>query len=182
MKFTKTAIPDVTLIEPDIFKDARGFFFQAYHKETFSKNGIEVQFVQDNHSASAKGVLRGLHTQAAPKAQCKLVRVVRGEAFDVVVDIRKASKTFGRHVHHVLSEENHRMIFIPEGLAHGFLALKDNTEFLYKVSDFYSPAHERGILWDDPALAIPWPKLDVNFQVSDKDKKHPLLKELRESF
>jgi len=177
MKFLKTAIPGIILIEPDIFRDERGFFFENYHKEIFSKNGIRVEFVQDNHSASAKGVLRGLHYQTAPKTQCKLVRAVRGEVFDVVVDIRKGSKTYGRVVSHILNEDNHRMLFIPEGFAHGFLTLKDGTEFLYKVSEFYSPAHERGILWNDPAISIPWPKLDVEMIVSEKDKKHPTLKE-----
>ncbi len=177
MKFLKTAIPGVILIEPDIFKDERGFFFESYHKEIFSKNGIRVEFVQDNHSASAKGVLRGLHYQTAPKTQSKLVRAVRGEVFDVVVDIRKGSNTYGKHVSHILSQDNQRMLFIPEGFAHGFLTLKNGTEFLYKVSDFYSPAHERGILWNDPALSIPWPKLDVEVIVSEKDRKHPTLKE-----
>ncbi len=178
MKFTPSAIPDVLIIEPRVFSDERGFFFENYSKELFAKNGIRVEFVQDNHSRSSKGVLRGLHYQGAPKAQAKLVRVIKGEAFDVVVDIRKDSKTFGRIVSDILSEENKKMLFIPPGFAHGFCALKEGTEFVYKVSELYSPEHERGILWNDPALAIPWPKLDTGYLLSEKDKRYPTLKEL----
>ena len=175
MKFIETALPGVILIEPTVFQDERGFFFENYHKELFFKNGIREEFVQDNHSRSAKGVLRGLHYQTNPKAQAKLIRVVKGEAFDVAVDIRKGSKTFGKCVSHVLSAENKKMLYIPAGFAHGFCALEAGTEFLYKVSSVYSAAHERGILWNDPALAIPWPKLDAPYLLSEKDRKNPPL-------
>lgn len=178
MKFTKARIPGILLIEPDVHEDERGFFFESYHRQIFRENGIREEFVQDNHSRSVKGVLRGLHYQAAPKTQAKLIRVVRGEAFDVVVDVRKDSKTFGRYVSFVLSEENKKMVFIPStGFAHGFLALKDNTEVFYKASDFYSPSHERGIAWDDPVIGIDWPKLDGGWILSERDKRHPGLEE-----
>lgn len=176
MKFIPTEIPGVVIIEPKVFGDERGFFFESYRKDIFKENGIDVDFMQDNHSLSQKGVLRGLHYQIAPKAQAKLVRVVRGEAFDVAVDIRKDSKTFGRHVSVVLSAENKKMMCIPAGFAHGFCALKDQTEFLYKTSDIYSPSHERGIIWNDPDLAIHWPALDAPIIVSEKDKKYPSFK------
>ncbi len=177
MRFILTQIPGVVLIEPDVYEDARGFFFESYRKDIFQKQGISVDFVQDNHSASAKSVLRGLHYQMAPKEQAKLVHVVRGEVFDVAVDIRPGSKTFGRHVSQVLSAENRKMLFIPPGFAHGYLTLSDRAEFLYKVSEPYSPSHERGIRWNDPALGIAWPKLDCPYLFSDKDKKLPCLKE-----
>ena len=176
MKFTPTKIPDVILIEPTVFSDSRGFFFESYSKEIFSRNGISVEFVQDNHSSSARGVLRGLHYQVRPKEQAKLVRVVSGAAFDVVVDIRRGSRTFGKFVAHQLTAENKKMVYVPVGFAHGFYVLKDSTEFLYKVSSPYSPEHERGILWNDPELGIPWPKLDVDYVISEKDKRHPALK------
>ena len=175
MKFIPSKIKDVIVIEPKLFRDARGFFYESYSKELFAKNGISAEFVQDNRSLSALGVLRGLHYQMAPKAQAKLVWVTRGEAFDVVVDIRKASKTFGHHVAEILSAENKKMIYIPEGFAHGFCALTEDTEFSYKVSDYYSPEHERGIRWDDPKIAIAWPKIKGGYLVSDKDKKFPVL-------
>ena len=177
MRFTPTEIPDVILIEPEVHEDSRGFFFEFYSKEFFLKNGIREEFVQDNHSRSMKGVLRGLHYQVAPKAQAKLVRVIRGEAFDVAVDIRKDSKTFGRAVWHLLSEANKKMLYIPKGFAHGFCSMKDHTELLYKVSDFYSPGHERGIRWNDPAIQIPWPTLDTGYTFSEKDQRYPSLKE-----
>ena len=177
MKFIPTEIPDVILIEPRTFPDGRGFFFESYRKDIFEKNGVRADFVQDNHSRSAKGVLRGLHYQVAPKEQAKLVRAVRGAAFDVVVDIRRASKTFGRWVGQVLSEQNKNMLFIPAGFAHGFLALEEGTELVYKVSDVYSPEHERGIRWNDPGIGIVWPDAGGPFQLSDKDKKYPALKE-----
>ena len=177
MKFIKTAIPEVLIVEPDVHGDNRGFFFESYHKEIFSREGIKVEFVQDNHSLSAKGVLRGLHYQVEPKAQAKLVRVMRGEAFDVAVDVRRGSKTFGKYVGDILSAENKRMLYVPPGFAHGFLALKDSTEFLYKVSDFYSPEHERGILWNDPDIGIIWPKVAGGYLLSQRDKEFPLLGE-----
>ena len=178
MKFTKTAIPDVVLIEPRVFEDGRGFFYESYHKKIFAANGIAEEFVQDNFSRSSKGVLRGLHCQEEPRSQSKLVRVTRGEVFDVAVDLRRASKTFGRHVTAILSGENKRMIYIPKGFAHGFLVLRDDTEFCYKVSDFYSPEHERGILWNDSTLAIAWPKIDGEYLLSDKDRGYPGFKEI----
>ncbi len=173
MKFHKTKLPGVIVIEPLVFEDGRGFFFESYSKKYFAKNGIVVDFVQDNHSVSAKGVLRGLHFQAGPMEQAKLVRVIKGEVFDVVVDLRKNSKTFGKFVTNILSVKNKKMIFIPSGFAHGFLSLQNGTEFLYKVSKPYSSSHERGILWSDPALGIPWPKLGKPYAVSKKDKLHP---------
>ena len=179
MKFIPTDLPGVLLIEPKVFSDERGFFFESYLKDLFRQNGIDADFVQDNHSRSAEGVLRGLHYQTAPKEQAKLVRVTRGEAFDVVVDIRKGSKTFGRWTGHVLSEEKKNMLFVPAGFAHGFLALRDETELLYKVSEVYSPAHERGIRWDDPGVGIVWPKTTSPILLSEKDKKYPTLKESR---
>ena len=177
MKFTPTAIADVILIEPDVRKDPRGFFLESYRKDEFERHGIRIDFVQDNHSASVKGVLRGLHYQHAPKGQAKLVRVVRGEVFDVAVDIRPGSPTFGKYMSELLSAENKKMLFIPAGFAHGYLTVSDEAEFLYRVSDLYSPAHERGIRWDDPDIQIPWPKLDRPYLFSDKDKRLPSLKE-----
>jgi dTDP-4-dehydrorhamnose 3,5-epimerase len=178
MKFTPTKFPEVILIEPKVFGDSRGFFYESYREDLFAQNGIHTRFVQDNQSRSAKGALRALHFQVKPKEQAKLIRVVSGEVFDVVVDIRRDSKTFGQCFCTTLSAENKRMLYIPQGFAHGFLALKDNTEFLYKVSDFYSPEQERGILWNDPSIGIPWPKLDVKYALSEKDKKNPALHEV----
>ena len=180
MKFIPSEIPDVILIEIDMFSDARGVFVESYRKDIFEKNGIRVDFVQDNYSRSKKGVLRGLHYQTVPKEQAKLVRTVRGSAFDVVVDIRKGSKTFGKWVGHTLTEKTMNMLFIPPGFAHGFLALEDDTELLYKVSDVYSPSHERGILWSDPGVGIRWPKIAAPILLSDKDKKYPVLKDALE--
>ncbi len=177
MKFTPLAIPDVILIEPRIFEDARGIFCENYNRAIFATNGIKDDFVQDNHSRSALGVLRGLHYQVEPKAQAKLMRVTRGSVFDVAVDIRKNSKTFGKHVSTILNAENRRMLYVPKGFAHGFCVLEDKTELLYKVSDFYSPEQERGLIWNDPLLAIDWPKPGREFLLSEKDKKYPTLKE-----
>ena len=179
MKFIPTKIPDVIRIEPDVYEDGRGFFLESYRKDTFLQNGIRAEFIQDNHSRSAKGVLRGLHYQIPPRQQAKLIRVIRGEAFDVVVDIRKNSKTFGRHVATTLSAGNHQMLFVPAGFAHGFLALKDDTELLYKVTDIYSHEHERGIRWDDAALDIAWPTLGTPYILSDKDKDYPAFQETK---
>jgi dTDP-4-dehydrorhamnose 3,5-epimerase len=182
MKFTRLNIPDVILIEPAVFEDPRGVFFESYHEEKFKAQGISARFVQDNQSASVKGVLRGLHYQIGPKVQGKLVRVVKGAAFDVVVDIRKNSKTFGQFVATSLTEKNRKMLYIPPGFAHGFCALEKECIFLYSVTDFYSPAHERGIKWDDPAIAIPWPKLDVPYLLSEKDETYPSLKDSKDLF
>jgi len=158
MKATPTAIPDVLLIEPKVFGDARGFFFESYNRKAFREaTGLDVDFVQDNHSKSTQGVLRGLHYQLPPKAQGKLVRVVQGAVFDVAVDLRKSSPTFGRWVGDILSAENKKQLWIPPGFAHGFLTLSDTAEFLYKTTDYYSPEHERSLLWRDPALGISWP-------------------------
>jgi dTDP-4-dehydrorhamnose 3,5-epimerase len=158
MRVTPTAIPDVLIIEPKVFGDERGFFFESFNACAFAQaTGLDVAFVQDNHSKSAKNVLRGLHYQLPPKAQGKLVRVLQGEVFDVAVDLRKGSKTFGHWVGRILSAENKQQLWIPPGLAHGFLTLSDSAEFLYKTTDYYSPEHERSLLWNDPALAIDWP-------------------------
>ena len=158
MKATRLAIPDVVLLEPRVFGDDRGFFSESFNQQRFNEaTGLNYDFVQDNHSKSAKGVLRGLHYQLPPKAQGKLVRVVAGEVFDVAVDIRKYSPTFGKWVGEKLSADNKRQLWIPPGLAHGFLVLSDSAEFLYKTTDYYAPEQERCIRWDDPDLAIEWP-------------------------
>ena len=157
MQVIKTAIPDVLVIEPKVFGDARGFFHESWNQRDFDAAvGRPVRFVQDNHSASARNVLRGLHYQLR-QPQGKLVRVVAGSVFDVVVDIRRGSPTFGRWVGETLSADNHRMMWVPEGFAHGFLVTSDRAEFLYKTTDYYAPEHERTLLWNDPALGIQWP-------------------------
>ena len=157
MKAIPLAIPDVVLIEPKVFGDERGFFFESFNQAQFEEAiGKPVQFVQDNHSRSVKNVLRGLHYQIQ-QPQGKLVRVVQGEVFDVAVDLRKSSKTFGQWVGEVLSADNKRQLWVPEGFAHGFVVLSDTAEFLYKTTDYYAPAHERCILWNDATLSIQWP-------------------------
>lgn len=172
MHVTPLAIADVLLLEPRVFGDARGFFFESFNQEAFNQaTGTNYQFVQDNHSRSSRGVLRGLHYQLPPKAQGKLVRVVRGAVWDVAVDIRKGSPTFGRWVAEELSEDNHRQLWIPPGFAHGFLALTDTADFLYKTTDYYSPEHERVIRWDDSTLDIHWPETRQPVQVSAKDQQ-----------
>ncbi len=165
------------IVEPRVFEDPRGFFFESYQKALFAEHHLPAEFVQDNHSFSKKGILRGLHFQTEPKAQAKLMRVVRGAIFDVAVDIRENSPTFGRHVSAVLSAENKKMLYIPAGFAHGFLAL-DDAEVLYKASNVYSLQHERGILWNDPGLGIQWPKLDTPYLLSEKDQKYPTFREI----
>ena len=168
MKATPLAIPDVYLIEPQVFGDDRGFFFESFNHAAFEKAiGRQVSFVQDNHSKSVKDVLRGLHLQN-PQPQGKLVRVVQGEVFDVAVDIRQGSPTYGMWIGEILSAENKRQMWVPEGLAHGFLVLSEAAEFLYKTTDYYAPAHEQCIAWDDPTLAIEWP-LSGPPKLSDKD-------------
>jgi dTDP-4-dehydrorhamnose 3,5-epimerase len=158
MKATPLAIADVLLIEPKVFGDERGFFYESFNQRAFNEaTGLDCCFVQDNHSKSARNVLRGLHYQLPPKAQGKLVRVIAGEVFDVAVDIRRQSPTFGKWVGEVLSAANKRQMWIPPGLAHGFLVLSDTAEFLYKTTDYWAPELERGILWNDPDLAIDWP-------------------------
>ncbi len=170
MLATKTAIPDVLIIEPKVFGDDRGFFFESFNAERFAEvTGLSVDFVLDNHSKSQKNVLRGLHYQIPPKAQGKLVRVVAGAVFDVTVDIRKDSKTYGMWVGELLSAENKRQLWIPPGLAHGFLTLTETAEFLYKTTDYYSPEHERCIAWNDPEIGIDWP-LTAEPLLSGKDR------------
>ncbi len=157
MKATRLAIPDLLLLEPKVFGDTRGFFLESYNQRAFhAATGLAPVFIQDNHSKSAKNVLRGLHYQIK-QAQGKLVRVTAGAVFDVAVDIRKSSPTFGKWVGETLSAENKRQLWIPEGFAHGFLVLEDNTEVLYKTTDYYAPEHERCIAWDDPAIGVQWP-------------------------
>ncbi|GAA4337502.1 dTDP-4-dehydrorhamnose 3,5-epimerase [Variovorax defluvii] len=171
MKVTPTEIADVLLIEPKVFGDARGFFMESFNAKAFDEAvGRSVNFVQDNHSRSAKGVLRGLHYQIQ-QAQGKLVRCVRGSVFDVVVDIRRSSATFGRWVGVELTEDNHRQLWVPEGMAHGFLVLSESADFLYKTTDYYAPAHERAIRWNDPSLGIRWPDTGVAPQLSAKDQQ-----------
>jgi dTDP-4-dehydrorhamnose 3,5-epimerase len=156
MRVEPTAIPDVRLVEPRVFGDARGFFFESWNRRAFAEAGIDAEFVQDNHSRSHRGVLRGLHYQIV-HAQGKLVRVTAGEVLDIAVDLRRSSPTFGRHVALALSAENRRMLYIPPGFAHGFLVVSDVAEFLYKTTDYWYPEHERTLLWNDPALGIAWP-------------------------
>lgn len=157
MKVIRTEIPDVLLLEPKVFGDARGFFLESYNKRAFrDAAGIDVEFVQDNHSSSRRGVLRGLHYQIK-RAQGKLVRVIAGEVFDVAVDLRRSSPTFGRPVTFTLDAESRCMAWIPPGFAHGFVVLSEHAEFLYKTTDYYAPEHERVLLWNDPALGIRWP-------------------------
>lgn len=171
---TKTAIPEVLIIEPKVFGDARGFFLESFNQRAFAEaTGVTLDFVQDNHSRSAKGVLRGLHYQVI-QPQGKLVRVVRGAVFDVAVDIRKGSSTFGTWVGVELTEDNHRQLWVPPGFAHGFVVLSDTADFLYKTTDYYAPQHERCISWNDPEIGIEWPlakyQIDVP-QLSEKDKQ-----------
>lgn len=169
MKVTPTAIPDVLVFEPRVFGDARGFFFESFNQKAFDDSvGVHVGFVQDNHSRSAKGVLRGLHYQIQ-QPQGKLVRVASGAVFDVAVDIRRSSPTFGQWVGVELSAENQRQLWVPPGFAHGFMVLSVFADFLYKTTDYYAPAHERAIVWDDPALAIVWPSIGMAPQLSAKD-------------
>ena len=171
MQAIRQSIPDVVLIEPKVFGDSRGFFYESFNQQAFNEaTGTNHSFVQDNHSRSSQGVLRGLHYQLPPRAQGKLVRVVRGAVFDVAVDIRKDSPTFGQWVGALLTEDNHRQLWVPPGLAHGFLVLSASADFLYKTTDYYSPEHERCIRWDDPQLAITWPSVDAAIQLSAKDQ------------
>jgi dTDP-4-dehydrorhamnose 3,5-epimerase len=171
MKVTPTAIADVLLIEPKVFGDSRGFFYESFNQRAFNlATGLDLSFVQDNHSKSAKGVLRGLHYQVQ-QPQGKLVRVTQGEVFDVAVDIRPGSPTFGQWVGEILSGDNQRQLWVPPGLAHGFMVMSDTAEFLYKTTNYYAPEHERCIAWNDPTLAIAWPALagGATPQLSAKD-------------
>ena len=180
MQATPTLIADVLIFEPRLFGDARGFFMESFNQKAFDAAvGHEVTFVQDNHSRSARGVLRGLHYQLPPHAQGKLVRVTQGCVFDVAVDIRPASPTYGRWVGTELSEANHRQMWIPPGLAHGFLVLSESADFLYKTTDYYAPQAERSLRWDDPAIGIAWPDTGTPPVLSAKDAVAPALAQLR---
>ena len=176
-EFEKQKIEDVILVKPRVFGDNRGFFMETYKKSDFFENGITEDFVQDNHSKSSKGVLRGLHYQAKPYGQAKLVRCVRGRIFDVAVDIRKKSKTYGQYVKVELSEENKYMLFIPNGFAHGFVALTDDVELIYKTGGEYAPNADRGILWNDEELNIDW-EIDFEPILSEKDKLQSKFKDI----
>ena len=175
MKVTPTSIPGVLIIEPEAFEDNRGFFMETYHKERYERSGIDLIFVQDNLSYSVQGTLRGLHYQH-PHTQAKLVQVLVGEVFDVAVDIRRGSPTFCQWTGHLLSDENKRQLYVPEGFAHGFYVPSETASVLYKCNDFYAPDCEAGILWEDPELGIDWPF--ENPLLSDKDSKFPLLKDV----
>ena len=175
MKVIETELPGVLIIEPQVFGDRRGFFLETYHQQRYREAGIDVRFVQDNHSRSRKGVLRGLHYQLV-QPQGKLVGVARGEVFDVAVDIRRGSPTFGRWAACVLDDHRHRRLYVPPGFAHGFCVLSDEADFVYKCTDFYHPRSERGILWNDPDIGIEWP--DLEMALSDKDARNPRLAEM----
>jgi dTDP-4-dehydrorhamnose 3,5-epimerase len=176
MKIESLAIADVKLLTPRIFRDARGFFSETWNERTMAEAGIEARFVQDNHARSAKkGTLRGLHYQLEPHAQDKLVRVVKGAILDVAVDLRRSSPAYGRHASAVISAANWTQIWVPKGFAHGYVTLEPDTEVVYKVTDYYSPAHDRGVRWDDPQLAIDWGVTAAEAVLSDKDLALPLL-------
>lgn len=177
-RFTKTDIDGVIIVEPQVFGDARGYFMESYTEKDFVAGGITCKFVQDNQSKSRKGVLRGLHYQTE-HSQSKLVRVISGEVFDVAVDLRKGSETYGKWVGVLLSSENKKQFFIPKGFAHGFVVLSDEAEFCYKCDDYYHPEFEAGLMWNDPDIGIDWPiPDDVEILLSEKDKKHPSIKSL----
>ncbi len=172
MKITALKIPDVKLIEPEVFEDERGYFFESFNQKKFNElTGLDITFVQDSHSKSVMGTLRGLHYQSPPKAQGKLIRVIKGEVFDVVVDIRKSSPTFGKWLGEILSADNKKQLWIPEGFAHGFMTLSDTAEFAYKTTNYYAPELEQCIAWDDPTLGIHWPLEAALVKISIKDKQ-----------
>ena len=177
MEYKKTTIEGVYIIEPKVFNDARGYFFEAWKKEEFEQYIGKVEFVQDNESKSSYGVLRGLHYQKGDCSQAKLVRVIKGKVLDVAVDIRKSSPTFGKYVMVELSDENKRQFFIPRGFAHGFLVLSDEAIFTYKVDNAYAPQADAGIRWNDPDISIQWPIDPAQVQTSEKDLKQPFLKD-----
>lgn len=179
MKITTTAIEGVVILEPKVFGDERGYFFESFSQREFEEKVCKTTFVQDNESCSRYGVLRGLHFQKPPHAQAKLVRVVKGKVLDIAVDIRKGSPTFGHHVSTELSGENKRQLFIPRGFAHGFAVLSDEVVFQYKCDRYYVPHSEGGILWNDPALGIDWKLPEEDVILSEKDKKNVLLNELK---
>ncbi|MDQ1235814.1 dTDP-4-dehydrorhamnose 3,5-epimerase [Paenibacillus sp. SORGH_AS306] len=181
MKVTSLTLEGAKLIEPVVHGDHRGFFMESYNEKLMHENGIKHNFIQDNHSLSAEpGVLRGMHYQLNPKAQTKLIRVISGSIYDVIVDIRKDSPTFGQWQGFILSDANKRQLLVPQGFAHGFCTLAANTQVIYKVDEYYSPEHDRGIAWDDPSLNIDWPV--SNPVLSDKDTRHPLLKDAELNF
>ena len=181
MQIIETVLSGVYIVEPKLFHDQRGFFMESYNAAAFEEHGLNYHFIQDNHSLSSDiGVLRGLHYQLAPKAQTKLVRVVSGAIYDVVVDIRRSSPTFGQWIGVTLDERNKKQLLIPQGFAHGFCTLEPNTQVLYKVDEYYSPQHDRGIRWNDPALGIDWPT--DNPILSEKDKHHPFLADAEYNF
>jgi len=181
MRFVPTAIPEVIVIEPQVFGDERGFFMETYHRAKFAAGGIDVDFVQDNHSRSAQGTLRGLHYQIR-QAQGKLVRVVKGEVFDVAVDMRRSSPTFGQWVGMVLSEENKRQMWVPPGFAHGFYVLSPSADFVYKCTELYAPEHERCVRWDDPQLSIEWPLAAGNAPLLSQKDAAGVLFEMAECY
>lgn len=183
MEIIKTGIDGVLIIEPKVFGDARGYFFESFNvKEFAEKTGKDITFVQDNESSSRYGVLRGLHFQLPPYTQSKLVRVVKGRVLDVVVDIRKGSPTYGKYEMCELTEENHRQFFVPKGMAHGFAVLSETAIFQYKCDDFYHPEAEGAIVWNDPDIAINWPIQTADIILSEKDKHHPFLKDFESPF
>jgi len=175
MNIVNLSIPEVKLVKPQVFPDDRGFFMQSYHEQQYREAGIEMPFVQDNRSRSSRGVLRGLHYQLE-HAQDKLVSVTCGEVFDVVVDIRHGSPTFGKWVGEILSDKNHHQMFIPKGFAHGFCVLSEEVDLFYKCSDFYTPGDEYGVLWSDPEIGIEWSSMEV--RLSEKDRQLPLLADI----
>ncbi len=182
MDIAETEIPDVKVLTPKKFGDSRGFFSETYNKALLRDRGIDLDFVQDNHSLSREiGVVRGLHFQTPPYAQAKLVRVVRGAIFDVALDLRRRSPSFGRHVTRVISAENWGQFLVPVGFAHGFCTLEPDTEVIYKVTGFYAPDHDKGILWNDSEIGIAWPVKAADAIVSEKDRRHPLFQDIAEN-
>ena len=182
MKFLKTEIPEVVIIEPTVFGDSRGYFLESFNQKAFEKNIGKVNFIQDNESKSLRGVLRGLHFQKPPFAQTKLVRCIQGKVIDIAIDIRKGSPTFGKHVAVELTDENKRQLFVPRGFAHGFAVLSKTAIFAYKVDNLYARDYDAGILWNDPALNINWMLSEEEVQLSEKDKKLQLLSEIEIPF
>lgn len=178
MKVVPTAIPEIKLFKPTIHRDGRGLFVESFRQDIFNQaTGTNHEFIQDNHSRSSKGVLRGLHYQLPPHAQGKLVRVISGAVFDVAVDIRRSSPSFGQWVGAELSAENHHQLWIPPGFAHGFVVLSDTADLVYKATAYYAPESDRGLLWNDPDIAIAWPQLDIEFSLSEKDRNQPVFKQ-----
>lgn len=182
MNFIKTAIEDVVIIEPKVFGDHRGYFFESFNQKEFEENAQKINFVQDNESKSKKGVLRGLHFQKPPFAQAKLVRCIQGKVLDVAVDVRKNSVTYGKHVAVELSEENKRQLFVPRGFAHGFVVLSKEAIFAYKVDNWYAPEYDSGIKFDDPNLEIDWKTDPKDVQLSEKDSKLPYFRDFKTPF